>query len=163
MMPDFSHLYQRPAGLSPKPKALPADLYPGIIRSYSFEEVNRPSISPDPVPAVRINITPLGWPDSVPPQERVIEDGNGASTPIDLSKKQFRTDFATPVDFTHQSWYYFDEFLKSCGLEPDGRNYEELISQLPGQQVKFEIQQYLNQRTNEIGNQVGRVFGSNRS
>ena len=49
-MPDFSHLYQRPAGLSPKPKALPADLYPEIIRSYSFEEINRPSIFTRPRP-----------------------------------------------------------------------------------------------------------------
>jgi hypothetical protein len=159
-MPDFSHLYQRPAGRTPKPRALPADLYPGIISTYSFEEVNRPSMSSGKVPAVRINIKPTGWPDSVPESERFLVDEDNQKHEIDLTKSQFRTDFVTPEDFTDRSWYYFDEFLRSCGLEPDGHNYEELIAQLPGTRVSFEIQQYLNQRTNEIGNQVGRVFGS---
>ena len=155
-MPDFSHLYKRPAGLSAEPKALPQEQYPGIIKFFEFAET-----STQKIPVVRVHLALLGWPDSVQEKDRYLTDGEGKQVPIEITKKQFRRDFMTPEDFSNPAWFYFDQFLRTCGLEPQGHSYEELIPQLIGQRVTVEIQQYLNQNTNNIGNQVGRVFGPN--
>jgi|SRR5215469_5116323 len=160
-MPDFSHLFKRAAGKTAEPYTFPMGLYPGVISSFSLEEINRPSISKEKVPALRIRVIPTGWPDGIPDDQKVHPNPDGVLERVDLSKSAFRSDFPCPNDLSHNSWFYLDEFIRSCGMDPDGKDYEELFAQLPGQPVMLEMQQYLNQQTNRIGNQLGRVFGRN--
>lgn len=152
-MPDFSHLLRRPAGKAVRPKALPMELYPGIIKGFEYGDSNR-----NKTPYVRFHLGLVGWPDSIPDSSRSQPNGDGTPEPIDLSKRRFRTDLYT----TDDALWRLDEFLRSCGVDLDGRSYEELIPTVVGCNVTVEVQQYLNQTTNEIGNQVGRVFGSHQ-
>ena len=159
-MPDFSHLYQRPAGRTPEQKLLPIETYPGIVKSYSLEELNRQS---GKVAGVRVNVALTGWAESIQEEDRMQEGPDGKQTPIDITRRSFRQDFATPDDFTDQSWYYLDEFLRSCGLDTDGGNYEELFPQLVGQRVLVTVGWYNNQRTGKITNVCQGLVGTARS
>lgn len=154
-MPDFSHLLKRPAGKTAKPKAIPTEIYPGIIEKFEYQETSNQKI-----PCLRLHLKLIGWPPSVSEADRMQEDADGNQIPIDLSKRPFRRDMMMPEDFTDRSWYYLDQFLRSCGLNVgDGADYELLIPQLTGQRVSVEIGPYINERTKEVGNSVGRVFG----
>lgn len=73
---------------------------------------------------------------------------------IDLSKRQLRK------DFYDNSLYRLDDFIKSCGIEANGRTYEEILPQLIGSPVIVEVGQYMNQATSEIGNQVVNLAGA---
>ena len=55
-----------------------------------------------------------------------------------------------------------DKLISSCGIDASGRAYEEVLPELVGSQVTTEIQQYMNQNTSEIGNQVGQVYGDSQ-
>jgi hypothetical protein len=144
-MPDFSALLQAPSGTSKRPSALPVGDYPGVVKSFELREADP---SKDYTTIIRFYVVPTGWPDDVPEEDRL---DNGV--PIELSKRQLRRDF-----YDHRL-FDLDEFLKSCGVEPDGTRYVELLPRTIGAQVTIEVQQYINQRTNEPGNQVGRLFG----
>ena len=151
MAPNFSHLLKRPAGKAKKPEALPAGLYPGIIKSFEYGDQNK-----NKTPYVRFHLGLTGWPDDVSESDKSQPNGDGQLEPIDLSKRQPRRDFF----LTDDAFWRLDEMLRSIGVEPAGRSYEECIPDAIGQNVIVEMQQYLNEKNNETGNQVGRLFPS---
>lgn len=150
MAPNFSHLLKRPAGQAKKPEALPIGDYHGIIKGFEIGDQNK-----NKTPYARLQLGLMGWPDSVDEAERQQSGPDGKSTPIDLSKRQLRRD----MYLDDPSLWRLDEFLRSCGIEPEGRTYEECLPELVGHQVTIEVQQYLNEKTSEIGNQVGKLTG----
>lgn len=161
-MPDFSKLAKHPAGVAKRPTALPvssSDPYPGLIKSFEFVEADkRRNPPPNYDTIIRMNLALTGWPDGVDEGDREEEVEAGVRRPIDLSKRQMRKDF-----YDHRL-DQLDDFLRSCGIDlgtPDSpRPYEEVLPEVVGQSVTIEVQQYLNQRTNEIGNQVGILAGT---
>jgi len=151
MAPNFAHLLKRPAGKAKKPEALPQGDYPGIIKSFEYGDANK-----NKTPYVRFHLGLLGWASDVSEDDKFQSDGDGGKAPVDITKRQPRRDFF----LTDDAFWRLDEFLRSCGIEPAGRSYEEVIPDAVGQQVTVEVQQYMNERTNEIGNQVGRLAGT---
>lgn len=157
-MPDFSKLYRRQAGIAKRPSALPvsqADDYPGIVKSFEYVEAptNRP-VEYESIVRVHLGLT--DWPESgVDPEDQMEDDPQqeGAKRPIDLSRRRLR------IDFYDNALYRLDEFIASCGIESAGRTYEDVLPELVGKEVLIEVQQYTNQRTGDIGNQVGRISG----
>lgn len=142
-MADFSQLLRKPAGEAKKPAALPAGDYSGVIKSFEVGDQNK-----NKTPYIRFQVALTGWPDSVDESDR----GD-----TDLSKRQMRRDYY----LTDDALWRLDEFIKSCGVEPNGRSYEEIVPELMGASVLAEVQQYLNQTSNEIGNQIGKLVGQN--
>lgn len=140
-MPDFSSLLKKPAGEAKKPPALPAADYPGVIKSFELGDNNK-----NKTPYVRLVLGLMSVPDGIDPSEL---EG------IDITKRQQRRDFY----ITDDALWRLDQFIRSTGIEMNGREYEEVLPELVGTQVTIEIQQYLNQNTNEIGNQVGKIWG----
>lgn len=157
-MPDFSQLLRKPVNNAKRPPALPADDYPGIIRQYEVGDNNQ-----NKTPYVRLVIGLLDWGANTPEEWLVVDANGGSSTvsksDIDLSRRQMRRDFY----LTDDADWRLAELIKSCGIdtgtEDAPRDFEETVPELVGQHVLVEVQQYLNQRTNEIGNQIGRVVG----
>jgi len=139
-MPDFSQLLRKPAADIKRPPALPPGDYLGVIKSYELGDQNK-----NKTPYVRFQVGLMGWPDAVPEDER---------TGIDLSKKQLRRDFY----LTDDADWRLKEFLESCGIKFD--NFETGVPEAIGAQVTVEVQQYMNQTNSEIGNQVGKMVGS---
>ena len=144
-MVDFSAMLKKPAGLAKKPPALAPGDYPGIIKSFETGDANK-----NKTPYVRFHLGLMGWPESVASDEQQ-QDG----VPIDLAKRPLRRDFF----MTDDALWRLDEFIKSCGVAASGKSYEEVLPMLVGQQVTVEVQQYMNQSTSDIGNQVGKLIG----
>jgi hypothetical protein len=138
-MPDFSQLLRKPAGVAKKPPALPAGDYSGIIKSWEVGDNNK-----NKTPYVRFNLVLTAPPDDVE-----LEPGT------DLSKKPLRRDYY----LTDDALWRLDDFIRSCGIEPNEEVYEEVMPQMVGLPVTVEVQQYINQSTSEIGNQVGKLTG----
>lgn len=151
-MPDFTAWLSRPAGKAVRPPALPVENYPGKIQSYEYGDNNT-----NKTPYVRYQLSLTDWPDSIPEEKRFFKDREGNLVPINLQRVRLRRDFF----LTDDALWRLDEFLRSCDVDPDGHEYGEVCPQVIGCDVTVEVQQYLNQNTNEIGNQVGRVLGPN--
>ncbi len=81
------------------------------------------------------------------------QDLGAGPKPIDISKMQMRRDFYDNV------LYRLDDFIKSCGVDMNGRTYQEVLPELVGKRVNVQVKQYLNERTSEIGNNVGDLTG----
>lgn len=141
-MVDFTSLLKKPAGEAKKPAALEPGDYPGVIKTYELGDNNK-----NKTPYVRFALGLSGWPDGADPQTR--EDGE----PVDLSTKSLRRDFF----LTEDALFRLDELLNGLGIATKGRTYEEVLPEAVGSQVIIEVQQYMNQSNNEIGNQVGRI------
>lgn len=142
-MPDFSQLMRQPAGAAKKPVALPMGDYPAVIKSFENGDQNA-----NKTPYLRFHIGLTNFPDSITEEERA---------DIDLSKKQLRRDFY----LTPEAFWRLDEFFRSVGVQFDGvKTYEELAPEVVGASVIAEVQQYVNQKTSEIGNQVGKLIGA---
>jgi hypothetical protein len=145
-MPDFSQLLRKPAGEAKRPPPLPLGDYPGVIKSQEVGDNNR-----NKTPYVRFGLVLTEWPDSIPQSER--PEG------VDLNKRQIRKDFY----LTEDSLWRLDEFIRSCGIDPEGRVYEEILPELIGQPVMVEVLHYINQQTAEVGNNTGAVVGQYNS
>lgn len=146
-MPDFSKLLKAPAGQAKKPSALPIADFPGRIKSYEIGDQNK-----NRTPYVRFHLALSGWPDSVEESDRM-EPGPEGPRMIDLSKRQLRKDFY----LTEDALWRLDAFIRELGIDPQGRTYEEIFPEMSGKDVLVQVQQYLNQTNNEIGNQTGEV------
>ena len=154
-MPDFSKLLTRTAGVAKPPKVLVPGNYPGIIKGHEILP-GPPGKDYDTI--IRFPVGLTGWCDNATEDDKVQETGEGASKPIDLSKRQLRRDFYANTDDIN-STKRLDDFIRSCGIEPAGRSYQEILPELTGMRVTAEVQQYLNLRTNELGNQIGNLAG----
>jgi hypothetical protein len=154
-MPDFSQLLRRPAGRGVRPAVLPIEVYPGIIRRFEYGDQNR-----NKTPYVRYFVALTGWPESVPPHERMHKDADGNMVEIDLSRRQFTADFY----LTDEAIAMLDNFLRSCGLELEGMTYEAVVPQAVGAQVLCRIGQYINEQSNETVNsrRLDNVIGTAR-
>ncbi len=144
-MADFTSLLRKPAGEAKKPQELPVGDFGGIIKSYELGDNNQ-----NKTPYVRFHLGLMTWPDSVSDEDK-LQDGK----PIDLTKRQQRRDFY----LTDEALWRLDEFLRSLNIEPAGRAYDEVLPETVGALVTVEVQQFMNKKTNEMGNQVGRVTG----
>lgn len=149
-MPDFSKLLSTPAGQAKAPKVLVPGNYPGIIKSH--ELLPAPE-GKDYTGIIRFHIGLTDWPDTATEDDKNQETGTGETKPIDLSKRQLRR------DFYDNSLKRLDDFIRSCGVDMTGKSYQEVFPELTGCRVTAEVQQYLNQRTNELGNQIGNLTG----
>lgn len=153
-MVDFSQILSRPAGEAKRPPPLPPGDYYGLVKSYELGDNNK-----NKTPYVRLAIGLNDWPDNSE-DEWTHADKDGTSqavckADVDLSKRQMRRDYY----FTDDALWRLDEFIRSCGIDPRGRSYTEVIPELVGQPVMVEVQQYLNERNNETGNQIGKLVG----
>ena|SRR5215469_1179556 len=162
-MVDFTRLLSRPAGRTPSPKALPIEWYPGVITKYEFVESFQP-----PVPCVRLFVRLTDWPRDkdgehiLREDERTQLDPDGNPIPRDITKSQFRRDMSMPEDLSDRSWYYLDEFFRSCGLSPQDHSYAELFPMLINMPVKVHVDQYVPKTdggSGDIQNQIDRVVG----
>lgn len=149
-MPDFTSLMGRKAGEAPKPKALPVGTFSGVVKGW---EVLEAPTGKDYTAIIRFQLGLIDWPESVSDDEKIMDMGNGQMKPIDLSKKSLRR------DFYDNGLFRLDEFIKSCGIEANGRSYAEVLPEIVGARVAIDVQQYVNQKTSEIGNQVGNLVG----
>lgn len=148
-MPDFSGLLKRPAGESKKPKLLVFGDYQGIIKGHSVEAA---PAGKDYSAIIRIQVGLTDWPDSATEEDRQ-DDSTGTMKPIDLSKRQMRK------DFYDTSLFRLDDLIRSCGIEPNGRAYEEVLPELTGAPLVVTMGTYHNDRTNEFGNQINGIAG----
>jgi len=139
-MVDFTSLLKKPAGEAKKPPALDAGDYPAVIKSYELGDQNK-----NKTPYVRFQVGLTGWPDGAEPQT------NASGEVIDLAAKQLRRDYY----LTEDALWRLDDFLRAIGIEPEGRTYDEVLPETVGTQVTAEVQQYLNQTNNDVGNQIG--------
>ena len=141
-MVDFSSLLKKPAYEAKKPEALPVSPnYPGVIKSYELLEGQNEK----KLPFVRFMVGLTGWADDIDQTDRV----------GDPSKRTLRRDYY----LTDEALYRLDLFLKSLGLA-SGQTYDELLPQVVGARVIVSVKQYMNQRTNEIGNEVAELTGA---
>lgn len=148
-MVDFTKLLNAKAGEAKKPKVLMAGNYPGVITRH--ELLPAPE-GKDYQTIIRFHLRPTGWPEEAQDDDKTQDMGNGPQA-IDLSKRQLRR------DFYDSSLYRLDEFIRSCGVEANGRSYSEVLPELTGVQVLMSVEQYMNQRTGEFGNQIGNLVG----
>lgn len=140
---DLSSLLQRPTGTAKRPPAWPFGIYPGIVKSFEFIS----KVFGKETPGIRFFVAATGWPENISSEE---QEG------IDLSKRTMRKDFSIAED----DIWILEAFLTSCGLADGHSSDEENIPKTVGCPVLIEVQQYVNQRTLEVGNQVGRLIGN---
>ena len=150
-MPDFGALLNAPAGVAPKPKALPMGNYPGVIRSHELvaapEGKNYKTI-------IRFHVNLTGWADNVSEADKVEPDGLGGTRPIDPTKRQLRR------DFYDSQMFRLDDFIKSCGVVANGRTYAEVLPELTGARVICGVEPYISQKTGDEGNQINAITGA---
>jgi hypothetical protein len=60
---------------------------------------------------------------------------------------------------TEDALWRLDDFLRSVGISVEGRSYEEVLPEVIGQPITVEVQQYMNEQSGEIGNQIGKMTG----
>lgn len=158
-MADFSQFLRRPAGEAKKASVLFATDYPGTIKSFETGDQNK-----NKTPYVRFHLSLTGFGDAVPESweqwNPLANGGAGGMEPVqkadvDLSKRQLRRDFF----LTDDALWRLDDLIRSCGIDPTGRVYEEVLPELQGAQVLIEVQQYTNEKNGEVGNQVGKLVG----
>jgi hypothetical protein len=151
MAVDFKHLLKRPAGQAKRPAALPIGDYPAIVKNWESGDNNK-----NKTPYVRFHLGLLDWPEGVDERDKQQEQPDGTLAAIDLSKRQQRRDFF----LTDDALFRLDEFIASCGIDASGREYAEVLPEVVGKQVLVEVQQYVNQNDSSIGNQIGKVVGT---
>ena len=145
-MPDFSSLLNRKAGSGVRPSNLPVGSYRGIIKKHELVEVNSKNAK---VPAARIHVGLVEWPESVSDADR--NDAHGR--PIDLSKRQLSRDYTLDAE----NAYRLDDLYRSCGIAGEGRTDAECLPELHGKEVLVEVGEYTNQKAIEAGDVEGAV------
>lgn len=153
MAVDFSALLKRPSGQAKRPKALAAGNYSARIKGFEVGDKNQ-----NQTPYVRFHLALTGWPDTVDESDKLQEGQDGQPVPIDLSKRQLSGDIYIRNRDGSDAMYKLDDFLKSCNVAL-GASYEETLPRVVGCDIIADVQQYINQKTGEAGNQVGRMTG----
>ncbi len=162
-MPDFTKLYSRPAGEGKKPPQwLPGD-YPGLIKSLEHVQSREKK-----TPGMQYHLIVTDWFEGAP--ERWTETDEQGKVweyqrdEVDLSKKQVSFTFYFPVDPETgeplgTTDFMYDDFLRSCGVEPEGQSYADLMDQVVGKEVLIEMRGQLNESTNRIFVRANRIVG----
>ena len=151
-MPDPASLLRPSASVTLPPPVIPANIYPGVIKSYEI------SASANGSPLLRLPVGLLDWAPDIEEKDRFQHGPDGKEIPIDLSRKQLRKDFF----LTDAAYYRLENFLVAMGFEiqtdaAGNKDYETPVSQLIGQKVGVEVQRILSNRTNEFMNVVGEL------
>ena len=155
MATDPTSLLRPSAKSTLPPPVIPADLYPGVIKSYEIAQSSNGN------PLLRLPVGLLDWPDSISEGDRFQKTEDGDALPIDLSRKQLWKDFF----LTPAAYFRLENFLTAMGFDietdTDGnKDYETPVSQLIGKKVNVEVQRILN-RQNEFINVVGELLPYN--
>lgn len=134
------------------PPVIPADIYPGVIKSYEI------TTSTNMNPILRLPVGLLDWPDTIGQDHRFQIGPEGEQIPIDLSRKQLRKDFF----LTPAAYFRLENFLVAMGFEistdsAGNKDYETPVSQLIGQKVGVEVQRILARNSSEFINVVGEL------
>lgn len=134
------------------PPVIPADMYPGVIKSYEITS------STNNNPILRLPVGLLDWPDTIELDKRFQIGPEGEQIPIDLSRKQLRKDFF----LTPAAYFRLENFLTAMGFEiatdsNGNKDYETPVSQLIGQKVGVEVQRILGRNSGEFINVVGEL------
>ena len=146
-MADFASLLRKPAGQAKKPEAIPADTYPGLIKSWEVGDNNK-----NKTPYVRFQLVLTG-PGPNTSMEELAEKN------IDLSKRKMSRDFyLKDKEGGDGPLWRLDEFIKSCGVDAAGRDYEAVLPELVGMPVEVEVIQQLTQ-DNEVISRVEGIRG----
>lgn len=153
MAVDFGALLKKPSGKSKRPRALVVGQYSGKIKAWEVGDKNKNN-----TPYVRLHLVPTGWPESVDESDRTQDDGDGNMIPIDLSKRQLRRDIFIKGTDGSDMLFRLDDLLKSLGIEL-GAEYEQLLPEMIGKDVLIDVEQYVNQQSGELENQVNKVIG----
>lgn len=153
MATDMSSLLRPPAITTLPPPTIPADVYPGLIKTYELAS------SQNGNPMLRLQVALLDWPPSVNKKDRIQTGPNGEEIPIDLSRKQMRKDFF----LTPTAYYRLEAFLEAMGFEittdaAGNKDYETPVSGLIGCKVGVEVQRILSNRTQEFINVCGELL-----
>jgi hypothetical protein len=156
MATDPTSLLRPSAKATLPPPVISPDLYPGVIKSYELAQSSNGN------PLLRLPVGLLDWPDSFSEKDKVQDDGQGGSIPIDLSRKQLRKDFF----LTEAAYWRLENFLTAMGfdIETDAegnKDYETPVSQLIGRKVYVEVQRILNRQQTEFMNVVGELLPNN--
>jgi len=152
-MSDPTSLLRPSARITLPPPVIPADIYPGVIKSYEIASTSNGN------PLLRLPVGLLDWPETVPNDDRFQIGLDGEQIPIDLSRKQLRKDFF----LTPAAYFRLENFLTAMGFDiqtdaAGNKDYETPVSQLIGQKVGVEVQRILSNRTNEFLNVVGELI-----
>jgi hypothetical protein len=139
------------------PPVIPADIYPGVIKSYEI------TMSTNQNPILRLPVGLLDWPETVNKEYRYQTTPDGEKIPIDLSKKPLRKDFF----LTPAAYFRLENFLVAMGFDINtdsagNKDYETPVSQLIGQKVGVEVQRILARNSNEFINVVGELVPPQR-
>lgn len=148
-MTDFSKLYNRPASGQTKPKVLPIGDYQGIITK--FEPAFQPKFKP-PVYQTKVFVRITGLPEGADPSS---EDYNTAVGSV-LSRDY---DHMNEDGSDAKNLYKLNALLESCGITPSGANYTELLPQLVGKSVLFNLSQYNDDDGSPAGNRIKKMAG----
>lgn len=117
----FSELLSKNTDNVERPKPYPAGHYYGKLGKFTLGDQNQ-----NKTPYVRFPVTAVSPGEDIDPA-----DLEG----INLGKKQFRSDFF----LTEDAEYRLKEFLKSLGLNVQGRSFGEILPETPGADVYFEL------------------------
>jgi hypothetical protein len=154
-MPDFSALYQKPAGQAKRPPLLPDDDYKGIITGAHSDG----EMGDNKTPFIQWPLRLTDFGPAVPdewsvynPKLNVMETIQKSD--IDITKKAMLGRFF----FTDDALPLLDDFLRSCGIEMDGtKTYAEVLPEVVGRRVIVTVGHYTNKTTLESRNQVDKI------
>lgn len=144
-MTDFSELLRKPAGEAKRPAALPIGDYKGTVISHEVDDNNRNKNA-----YIRLGVRLTDWPETFTSDE--IPEG------VDITKRQLRKDFF----LMEEHLWRLDAFIRSCGINPEGRSYEDILPELIGQPVLVDVRHYRNP-SDEVSNTVEKLVGLNGS
>lgn len=142
---DFSKLLAKKTSEHKPPPALPAGVYPAVIRNFKYD-ISRKNNTP----LVQFQVSLTGWPDEIEEEEKFQDE-----KPIDLSKKSFGADFY----LTDEAHYRLSEFLASL-FPGDERSEEELVQASPGSHVLADISNRLSEKNKKFYNNIERLVAA---
>jgi len=140
-MVDLSQYLNMRAGEAKRPQPLKVGIYKGRVSRYEPGQNNRNN-----TPYIRIFVVPYEWPEGTTQDE--IGD-------TDLSRRQLRKDFY----LTEESLYRLDDFLRSCGIVPNGQTYGELMSQVISMDVTFEVTHFQPTGSDTVFDTINNIVG----
>lgn len=145
MAPNFSNLLNKPADDIKKPPVLPEGTYFGTLTGQpTFGESSQKK-----TPFVQWTGQ---YSHAAPDIELVDEEGK----PINLEGKKFYFSHY----LTEDAMWRLVEFIKSCGVETEGRTLSELIPQCAGKAVQLSVVQRPNKDETGMVNNIQEMVGT---